>query len=195
MSVTTSSGDPPPLALGAAAGVVAWLIGYALFFLVVSPSVQDSAIQRFIEAVEGEPATYEMVGWVFYNSHMVDTVVTDIPGISDQATNFIGGDDGFSVFLYVIPVALLLIAGLAVGRSQGVTDISTGLVAGLTLVPGYLLLSVAGLFLFEATIAGSTVGPQRLQGLFLVGLVYPAGVGGLGGALAAATATETTGQR
>ena len=187
--------DRLPVVLGAVVGVVTWLVGFALTYLLAADEIEDSSVQRFLEAVDQDPETYEMVGWVFYNSHMVDTVVTDIPGISDQATNFIGGDDGFSVFLYVIPVALLLIAGLAVGRSQGVTDISTGLVAGLTLVPGYLLLSVAGLFLFEATIAGSTVGPQRLQGLFLVGLVYPAGFGGLGGALAAATATETTGQR
>jgi len=187
--------DRLPVVLGAVVGLVTWLVGFALTYLLAADEIEDSSIQQFLEAVDQDPETYEMVGWVFYNSHMVDTVVTDIPGIGDQATNFIGGDDGFSVFLYVIPVALLLIAGLAVGRSQGVTDISTGLVAGLTLVPGYLLLSVAGLFLFEATIAGSTIGPQRLQGLFLVGLVYPAGFGGLGGVLAAATATETTGQR
>jgi hypothetical protein len=32
-----------------------------------------------IEALQGEPATVDMVGWVFYNAHLVLTVFSDVP--------------------------------------------------------------------------------------------------------------------
>lgn len=188
MSVTTSSGDRPPLLLGAVAGLGAWIVGYLLFFLLVGPDVQDSVAQRFVEAVDGEPATYEMVGWVFFNGHLVDTVIVDIPGIGDQTTNAIGGDDGFSQILYLIPVALLTAAGLALGRSQGVASASDGALVGSTVLPGYIALTIVGMLLFQVSIGPATGRPEQLEAILFAGILYPAVFGTLGGVLAAVTA-------
>lgn len=177
-----------PLVVGAVAGIVAWLVGYALTFLAVGSEIQDSAAQRFVEAVQGEPATYEMVGWVFYNAHLVDTVYTDVPAIGELTTSAIGGEEGFSVLLYLIPVGLLLAAGLAVSRMQGVESAENGVLVGVTIVPGYLLLSIVGLFLFEVSVGAATGGPGRIEAVVLAGIVYPAAFAGAGGVLAALTA-------
>lgn len=185
MSTEANDSGQPPFVLGAVGGVVAWIIGYALTFLVAGTDVQDSPVQRFIEAVQGEPATYEMVGWVFYNLHFVDTVFTGVPAVGEFATNAVGGDDGLSTVLYLIPVGLLLAAGLAVAQYQNVAGVTDGLLAGLTIVPGYLLLSIVGVFLFEVTLAGATGGPELLEAILLAGIVYPAVFGGAGGVLAA----------
>ncbi|MXR52852.1 hypothetical protein GRX03_14710 [Halovenus sp. WSH3] len=191
MSYNTSSGDRPPLGLGAVAGIAAWIIGYALVFLVAGPEVQDSVAQRLIEAVDGQPATYEMVGWVFYNAHFVDTVIVDIPAISDQTATAIGGD-GFSQLLYLVPVGLLVTAGLGLARSQGVSEVRDGLLVGATVLPGYLLLSVLGLVLFEVSVGPATGRPAQMQALFLAGIVYPLVFGASGGVAGAMTA-ETAG--
>lgn len=175
---------------GAIAGVVAWVVGYALTFLTVGTEVQDSAAQRFIEAVGGEPATYEMVGWVFYNLHLVDTVFVDVPAIGEFSTNAVGSDGGFSTVLYLIPIGLLVASGLAVARSQGVTSVGEGVVTGATVVPGYLALSVVGLVLFEVSVGGATGRPAQFEAVVLAGLLYPAVFAGSGGALAALTAGE-----
>ncbi|WP_336325786.1 hypothetical protein [Halovenus sp. HT40] len=188
MSITTSSGDRPPLVLGAVVGVGAWIIGYALLFLVVSPDIQDSFIQQFIEAVEGEPATYQMVGWVFYNAHFVDTVIVNVPVLGDQTANAIGGEDGFSQLLSLVPVGLLVAAGLGLVRSQAVSDVRDGLLVGATVLPGYLLLSALGLVLFEVAIGSATGRPAQVEAIVLAGIVYPLVFGSLGGALGAVTA-------
>lgn len=188
MSVTTSSGDRPPLVLGAVVGVGAWIIGYVLLFLVVSPEVQDSAAQQLIEAAEGEPATYQMVGWVFYNAHFVDTMIVNLPFIGDQAANAIGGDDGFSQLLSLVPVGVLVAAGLGLARSQGVSDARDGLLVGVTVLPGYLLLSALGLVLFEVAIGSATVRPAQTEAIALAGIIYPLVFGAAGGVLGAVTA-------
>ena len=192
MSVPTSSGDRPPLVLGAVVGVGAWILGYVLLFVVVGPEVQDSVAQRFIEAVEGEPATYQMVGWVFYNAHFVDTVIVGIPGFGDQTANAISADDGFSQLLYLVPVGLLVTAGLGLARSQAVSEVRDGLLVGATVLPGYLLLSALGLVLFEVAIGPATGRPAQLEAIVLAGIVYPLVFGALGGVLGAVTAGDSS---
>ena len=173
-----------PIVEGAAAGLLAWLLGYLATYLVVSPGVRDSPLNQIIEALDGEPATYEMVGWVFYNAHFVNTVFSDLPIVGSHTTSYIGGEEGFAVLLYVVPIVLLLLAGLAVGYYRGASDPSDGAIAGVTVVIGYLVLSVAGLFLFEITVGGASAAPDRLAGVVLAGIVYPLVFAGAGGVAA-----------
>lgn len=187
MAYETTSTKRPPVVLGAVSGIIAWVLGYTFTFLAVGTDVQDSAAQQFIEAVDGEPATYEMVGWVFYNAHFVDTIYTDVALIGSFTTNAIGGDDGFTAVLYLIPVGLLLAGGLAVATYHRVDDVQAGLTAGLTLVPGYLVLSIVGLFLFEVSLGGASANPQQLEGVLITGLIYPAIFAGVGGLVASLT--------
>lgn len=184
MSSGSAVSDRLPFVEGAIAGGAAWLLGYVVTYLVVSADVRDSSLQRVIETFGGESATYEIVGWVFYNAHFVNTVFRNVPFLGSRTTSFVGGDGGFTALLYVIPVGLLLAAGVALGRYRGVTTGTEGALAGVAVTPGYLLLSVAGVFLFEVTVGDISGGPELLPALFLAGVVYPVVFACGGGALA-----------
>lgn len=172
-----------PLVEGTVAGVLAWLFGYVFTYVIVAPDIRDSPLNRFIEAFEGEPATYEMVGWVFYNAHFVDTVYRDLPLIGNRSASAIGGDGGFSAVLYVVPVGLLLAAGLALSRYQAAETPTRGVIVGATTLPAYLLLSLLGLVLFEVSLGGASGGPDFLTGAVVAGVVYPLVFAGIGGTL------------
>jgi len=87
------------------------------------------------------------------------------------------------VFLYLVPAALLLAAGLALARQQRAASPGQGAMVGLTVVPGYFLLSIAGGLLFEVTTLGATVGPDIVLAAIIAGIVYPLVFAGAGGAL------------
>lgn len=190
---TTVDTDALPLVPGAVAGLLAWTLGYVFTYLLVGSEVRESALNRFVEAFEGEPATYELVGWAFYNAHLVDVVYEGFSGRFLPAS-YIGGEDGLTPLLYVIPPLLLIAAGLAIARYRGATDVNDGAVAGALVLPGYLVLAIAGAILFEVSAAGTTGRPDLLPAVFLAGLVYPAVFGAIGGVVAAATAEETRGR-
>lgn len=183
-SFPMADSNRPPYLPGAVLGGIAWLLGYVVTYLLAASDVRETPLQRFFEAVDGEPATYEMVGWIFYNAHFVDTVFENIPVIGSWTTEFIRNGDALSPILYLVPVGVLLATGLALARYVGSDDVQTGAMAGLTAVPGYLLLSVAGVFLFRVTIGGASAAPDLLPAIVLAGLVYPAICAGAGGALA-----------
>ena len=174
-----------PIVRGAAAGVAAWVLGYLLTYVLVAPDIRDSSLNRIIEAFDGAPATYEMVGWVFYNAHFVSTVFQDIPFVGGGTISYIGGENGFPALLYVLPVALLFAAGLVLARTDRSTDTTRGALVGATALPGYLLLSIAGVFLFEVSVGSATGAPDRLAGVFLAGVVYPGLCAASGGAVGA----------
>lgn len=180
----TNGNDGLPIVEGAAAGLLAWVAGYLATYLVVASNVRDSPLNRIVEAFDGAPATYEMVGWVFYNAHFVDTVFSDVPILGSVTTTYVGGEEGFTALLYAVPVVLLFLAGFAVARYRDSRDPTAGALAGATVLSGYLLLSVAGLFLFEIAVGGASAAPDRLAGGVLAGVVYPLVFAGVGGAVA-----------
>lgn len=189
MAVT--DGDRRALLEGAVAGIAAWLVGYVLTYVVVAGEVRDSPLHRVLEAFDGEPATYEMVGWVFYNAHFVETVFRDVPVLGSYATSYVGGEQGFTPLLYVVPPALLLAAGIAVATLRGVDTPSEGAAVGLTVVPGYLLASVVGAFLAEVTLGAASGAPDLLPAVVLAGIVYPVVFAGGGGVVAAVLEERT----
>ncbi|AKH97459.1 hypothetical protein [Halanaeroarchaeum sulfurireducens] len=172
-----------PFVEGVSAGIVTWILGYVLAYLIVAPDIRESSINRLVDAFDGAPATYEMVGWVFYNAHFVDTVFQSVPLLGSTASTYIGGEDGFTTLLYLIPVGLLVAAGLALARYQGSTTPTRGMLVGVTAVPGYLLLSIAGVFLFEVNALGASGAPDLLPAIGLAGIAYPLVFAGAGGAL------------
>ncbi|MCQ4333809.1 hypothetical protein KM295_10010 [Natronomonas sp. F2-12] len=178
--------DSPPFLESASVGAAAWLFGYVFTYLLVATDLESSPLNRLIEAFDGRSVTYELVGWVFYNAHLVDISYTGI-SIFTPPRSFIGGDGGFTALLYLVPPALLLVAGLALGRYRGVTEPTGGAITGALVVPGYLVLSVAGVFLFTVSVGGASGAPELLPAVLLAGLVYPAVFGSIGGVLAAVT--------
>ena len=147
------------------------------------------------ESVGDGGSGIDFIGWVFFNSHFVDTIISaDFFGFGgSSATSFIGGD-GFTPILYLIPMALLIGSGLAVGRSQGVTETTDGAVAGVFVLPSYLLLSAVGTLVFrvstEALGSSFSGQPEFLPSILLAGIVFPAVFGVIGGIVAANTNTS-----
>jgi hypothetical protein len=187
-SEPTRRPDLRDLLVGSAVGLAAWLVGYLLTYVLVAPGVRESALNRLVEALQGGPATVDMVGWVFYNAHLVLTVIADVPVVGTSSTSFIGGEGGFTPLLYVVPIALLIAAGLAAGRYRGTSAVDQGVLAGLTVVPGYAVGAVVGAQLFAVSAAGATVAPDPVTAVALAGVGYPAICGAIGGALSGATA-------
>jgi len=187
MAVTDT--DDRPFVPAAVAGALSWVVGYVLTYVLVSSDVRDSGLNQFAQAFGDGDATYELVGWVLFNAHFVDVVI-DAGFFGSRTATFVGGEDGFTTLLYVVPPALLVAGGLAVGRSQGVTDVDAGAVAGALVVPGYLVLCVVGAVLFRVEAGGAAGEPDLLPAVLLAGLVYPLVFGALGGVLAAVTADE-----
>jgi len=171
---------PRSIATGSLVGTLPWFLGYAITYLLVAPNLRDSPLNRIIETLDGAPATHELVGWVFYNAHFVD-VVLDIPILGSQTTAYIGGDTGFTPALYLVPVVLLVVAGALISRQQAATDPAAGGFAGVSVLPGYLVLTVIGGLVFEITVGGATGGPDLTAAIILAGVLYPAVCAGLGG--------------
>lgn len=180
--------DDVPLAVGAVAGLAAWVLGYLLTYLVAGGRIRESGLGQLLEFLGEDGAIYKLVGWVFYNSHFVETVVEGAPVA--VAGNAIGGDQGFTPLLFVVPPALLLAAGLALARFQGSETSRDGVLAGLAVVPVYFVLSILGAFLFTISAGPATGRPDLLLAVLLAGLVYPAVFGGIGGGLAGVTAAD-----
>ncbi|MEF8787094.1 MAG: hypothetical protein V5A45_14270 [Haloarculaceae archaeon] len=191
ISSSLNSGDLP-LINGAIAGGAAWIAGYLLTAVVVLARIEDTELGEISDTVGDGGSGIDFVGWVFFNSHFVETVIeANFLGFGGSTVvSFIGGD-GFTPLLYLIPVALLIGSGLAVGRSRGVTETTDGAVAGVFVLPPYLMLSVIGAVLFRvsAEALGSSFSgqPELLPAILLGGIVYPAVFGAIGGIVAANT--------
>ena len=191
-----SSGDSDglPLVAGAIAGTAAWIVVYVLTALVVLARIDDTELGDISDTVGDDASGIDFIGWVFFNSHFVDTVIeAGFLGFGGSSTvSFIGGD-GFTPLLYLVPVATLVGSGLAVGRSVGVTETADGAVAGALVVPPYLVLSAIGAVVFrvstEALGASFSGQPELLPSVLLAGIVFPAIFGAIGGIIAANTDT------
>ncbi|MFB6142694.1 MAG: hypothetical protein ABEJ30_05060 [Halorientalis sp.] len=182
-------GDRAPLTAGALAGAAAYLVGYVLTYALYSDTVRESVLAR-VAALFGADVTVEMVGWLFYNAHFVPTVVdVDAPifGGTD-AVNFLARGDAFSPLLYLVPVLLLVGAGLAVARRHPTPSATDAAVAGGTVVVGYLPLAILGQVRFGVATEAARVAPDLVLAVALAGVGYPVVLGALGAVVAHRTA-------
>ncbi|WP_246310200.1 transporter [Halorarum halophilum] len=186
MSATGGVTDRIPFGAGVVAGVAAYVLGYLVTYVWQSDAVRErlSSINFLVELLGGDPIpAWTGVGWYFYNAHYVDVLV---PGFGGTRTeNFVASADGGNLaLLYVVPPLLLLLAGLAVSVVSSARDASDGALAGLAVVPAYLLLAVVGAFVFAyGTGDGGSVHPDYVTATLLAGVVYPAVFGAVGGAV------------
>lgn len=173
--------DDLPSGAGVSAGLAAWVLTYLITYLIAASDFRNSLFGQFTDI-----PVWKSVGWVFFNAHFVETVF-DIP-IFGGSGSFIGGDDGFTILLYVVPIALLLGAGFVAGQYAGVeryNPVRAALVGG-SITIGYVVLCVIGVFLFATT----NVTPDTVTALLLAGIVYPL-LFGSGGAVVAHLIGET----
>ena len=167
----------------AAAGAVAYLVGYLVTY-VTQQGVVEERLRGFNVVAElfgGDPIpVWKAVGWLFYNAHLVETRV---PGFGGPRTvNFIAETEAGSVpVLYLLPPVVLLGAGAAVALVAGVDAPDAGTGAGLLVAVGYLPLAVVGALLVGYPIGDGQVAPDLVTAVALAGVVYPAVFGAIGG--------------
>lgn len=183
MAVDTDIG-PPTVILSAIAGIAAWGGGYLGTYLIVGPNIRESALNQILEAFDGDPAVYELVGWVFYNAHFVDILIQDLPIIGTRTVSYVGGENGFTVVLYGLPIVLLAVAGFGIAWYHGSDGPIGGAIDGLLLTPWYMLLMLLGVVLFEISVGEARAAPDLVMAFALAGVVYPLVFGGIGGSVA-----------
>lgn len=193
MSVSNDSDSPVSvtarsIALGAIAGVAAFLLGYLLTGVVASGDVPRSLSETV-------PA-WKSTGWYFYNAHFVDLTSTlQIGGTSGGETGSLieGSDSGTVQLLYVVPpIAILLASAALLGWVDEATDAAGGAFRGALVVVGYLPLAVLGAVVTGHTVEASvpfvtvsgTIEPQLVPAAVIAGLLYPIVFGAIGGAIA-----------
>ncbi|WP_094192409.1 transporter [Haloparvum sedimenti] len=179
-----SLSDRVPLAAGAVAGAAASLLGYLITYVWQSGSVEER-LQGFnflADLFGGDPIpVWKAVGWLFYNAHFVRTRFEGGLG-GPRSENFIAAAEGGSLaLLYLVPVVLLIAAGVALVVLQGASEPADGALAGASVALGYLPLAVVGAFLFSYD---GSIAPDTVTAVLLAGVVYPLALGTVGGGVA-----------
>ncbi|QSG07233.1 hypothetical protein [Halapricum desulfuricans] len=168
------------LARGAVAGALGFFAGYLLTWIFAGAKVTNLTIGGVFG---GGVPDWRAVLWVFYDSHFVGTRTPEVFGPGGD--RWAGGDLIDTVkllgveYLYLVPVVVLLIGGVAMARFAGARTARDGAMAGATLTLGYVPLVLLGLFV--ATQGG--VAPSPLRALVIAGVVYPIALGAIGGAV------------
>lgn len=179
----------PATTRGFGVGVLTFAVGYLITWIVAA---DDAA-----RITNGGPfgsniAEWKQVLWVFFDSHFVGT---QYPRIVDQGGAVIGGGQIVDTvtalgieYMYVVPVVFLVGAGATVATLVDASTPRDGMVAGMTVVTGYFLGVLAGVFLGSA----GGIGPSPIRAVVIAGLVYPIAFGGLGGVFGHRLTTEPT---
>lgn len=174
-----------PVVEGTLGGAVAFFLGYLITYLWKAQEYRDAfvRIQPLVELFGGEtPAAWKIIGWLYYAAHFVESRVAVGPVIA--YVDLVAQGEGTLEVLYVVPPLFLLVAGYLVARRTDSREtVADGARAGVSVVGGYLVLVLVGVFAFQ--VGGS--GPELVPSLLLAGVVYPLVFGALGGALAAST--------
>ena len=187
MSTRSAPDMAPILARGGLVGVAAWLLGYLVTYLLHSGSVRDALGTNILEFLAGDPITWKLVGWLYFNAHFVDA---SVPGLFGSSTvNLLSdAEEAALLVLYVLPPLALLAAGAFVAR--GTTDTAGAAKEGAAVALGYLLVSLVAAFAVRITVADAVAGPVLVTAVLLGGLVYPLVFGAVGGAATAVVTGE-----
>lgn len=188
-----------PFGAGTVAGAMAWLLTYIATYVVtgdvftdrvfgsgtsvpVEYLVSGSEVPGYVSQQFHNVPVWKSVGWVFYNAHLVPTVVAN-PNV-DVSGSFVGGE-GFTALLYPLPALLILGAGYVLARSLGAGTLRRvdAAAVGATVTVGYLALSLVGLYVF----VHGDVRPAVVRGVALAGVGFPLLFGVAGGLVARQT--------
>lgn len=188
MSAGTSDSRVGTAAVGgAAAGIVAWILGYAVTYVAAGQQVENSLadFNSVVGLVGGnEVPTWKAVSWLYLNAHMVVVRATGLPGGPRTYDLIAESDSASAVYLYVLPpLVLLLVVGIVVALS-GARDLVSGAIGGGAAVVGYFAATAAMAVLTVHTFTGDVrVASALVPALLLAGVVYPLVCGSVAGAL------------
>ena len=184
-----TGGDSLPIKQGAVFGALAYVVGYALTYVLFQVDGELEVDRALGEASNGG---FEAVGWLFYNSHFVDVeIVAGAAGASGSQSVSVLSEGSTSIpelVYYLVPIAALLLCGNLLGQRVRAADAEDALKAGATLVAGYLPLTALGTFLFEVSTeqevfgqtASYSISPELVPALIIMGIAFPAILGAVG---------------
>ncbi len=157
-----------PIQRGAFAGVGAFLVGYALTYLIKSGDIEgktpddgvmtydsngEEADVVFSEVEVDPPEVADAVSWLYYEMHNVEldgTIAYTISQDGDSNTQefdlLLGVD--VETYMMVLPPVLLAAAGYWVASSVAVRDETEAAKAGATVTAGYLVTATLGALVF-----------------------------------------------
>jgi len=171
------------LGIGAAIGAGAFVVNYVLTYVFVA-----------IDGVDTDPIeTWKFAGNLLYNAQFVDSEISG--GGSSNTENVLSEASGDltstvpSLVYQAVPIIVLVVAGvLVVKQAQSRLDTGSSAAAGASIVGGYGVLAVLGVFLFEYSydIFGQSisVAPEMVPAILLAGIAFPLVLGAIGGAIA-----------
>lgn len=163
---------------------------YILSFSVTVILTVTESYPDWMEPVENEVVSlFDMVGWIFYSSHLVGVHGTiDERAIFHPTLNLVlDAELGAATILFLgIPILLLVIAGsLITGFFTEPQSPNAAAIDGASLVFAYLPLSLLGALVFSAQtdlgFAQGMIGPDPGWAVLIMGLIYPALFGSIGG--------------
>lgn len=169
--------DRVPIVQSIVAGFAAWIASFV-------------AVAVFVARTEDGDNLVGYAGNLLYNAHFVEVELS--AGSDTQTQNLLAeGATELSEFAYyAVPIVVLLIVGIAIGRAASGSSPDAGAVAGAAIALGYFVLTIAGTFLFEATVEGgwfqadTTISPTLdVMTIVLMGILYPAVIGAIGGTI------------
>ena len=162
---------PVPVYRGTAAGIAAYTLGYAATYLLTISAVAGATLTNYIAAVTGEAAAWRVVGLVFYNAHFVDSLIPDLFG--PGSVNLVLETPSLTTLVFLVPPALLLVAGAAVRVGGRVIPERDAARYGLCVMLGYMPATLVGAMTVTAHTGRGPAGPDPGMALIVVGVIYP----------------------
>lgn len=168
-------------------GIAAYLIGYVIFYAVAT--IDEGLTWSVLRESIGSAG---LAGWAYYSAHFV--------GMSAEAPTFLGESINLLqeappetpvLVLYLVPVALLLLAGAVNALADDDFDrqaTNHAAYCGAVISNGYAVAAILGavVFTYEETVlvVDIDVAPDIGYTLLMMAFLYPIVIGGIGGALA-----------
>lgn len=169
-----------PVIGGALVGALAYLLGFALTFVLVTvdsgldpeTSSQSAFEQSGVQITEfgdvgfpaPEPSTVEFVGWILYNAHFVDTVYTpqvdpadEVEAAPETINILSAGSTQIPALVYhLVPVVLLAGSGYLLARQADLSGYRDAIRGGLGIPLGYAPLALIGTLVSTTTATTET---------------------------------------
>lgn len=173
-----------PVAAGALAGIVAWVIGYGLAYLVAAGRIREqlAGLNTIVGLLEGGTLpTWKAVAWLYFNAHFVDVRLAAAG--RQEGMSLLSRAAGDASLLYLLPpLALLCCAALAMG-ALNVSSLRRASIGGAASSVGYAVAALATAALSAHAFGIVVVSVGLATAVALAGVGYPLVFGTLGGAL------------
>jgi len=176
--------DRVPFVQSVVAGLAAWIASFVVIAILVAATEDGDDLVGF-------------TGNVIYSSHFVESTI-DVSTVLFTETrheNLLaeGYTELSELVYYAVPIVVLLAVGLLLVRALDIHDTEIAAIAGGATALGYVVLTVAGTYIFEfeqeitaqgQAIGEATITPELgLVTVVVMGLLYPIVFGAIGGVI------------